>query len=82
MAHPGFDLVDLCRVDARLLANRRGGLARDDAGFGQRVARGYLHLEPLRVTVFVAPQAGHLRPRITWNHTRLPFALGSTGTLA
>ena len=66
--HFALDFVDARDVEAGVRAQGVRGFGGDFAGFGQRFARGQLDFQPLREAVFVAEDAAHLGPRVSWNH--------------
>ena len=71
VADLGLDFVDARDVDARAFAKLRGSLARDNARLGERVRRGQLDVEPLPEFVLVAPDAAHLRTRVSCDQSQL-----------
>ena len=72
VADLGFDFVDARHIDARAFAQLRGGFARDDARFGERFRRGQLDVEPLPEFVLLAPDAAHLRTRVSCDQILAP----------
>ena len=67
----GLDLKNTINVEVGALADGLGGFLGHDAGGSQRFGGGNLHGQPGAKTVFVAPNAAHLGPGITWNHGTL-----------
>ena len=66
-----FDLVDLRLSNVggvALFPDGAGGLYRNDADFGQRVAGMRLDLEPDAEACLWRPDGDHLGPRIAWDH--------------
>ncbi len=66
--HVAFDLQEAIDGHGCVAPQQFGGFTRDLAGFGQRLGRGELDLEPLLVPVLVAPHSAHLRAGITGDH--------------
>ena len=66
--HLGFkfrDALHHARIDARLLANFRGGRGRHDSRFGQRFRGGQLHFQPAAEFALLAPDPAHLFARVS-----------------
>ena len=61
----GFELGDALEIEITFAADGLRGVLRHQAGFGENFAGGDLHLQPGAELVFVAPDAAHLRPRVT-----------------
>ena len=72
VAHARFDFEDVRNVDAGTLANASCSFARDDTGLRKNVCRRQLDIQPLLESVFVAPDAAHLRTRVPWYQRRSP----------
>src|SRR5690606_14134441 len=66
--HLALDLVDALDVEGATLPHRLGGLLRDDAQFGQRVAGVGFNLELDAEPGFGFPQRRHGGTRIAWDH--------------
>src|SRR5205085_9125789 len=73
-----LDLPYAFHVKATALTDGAGCFRRHQAGFGQSVAGGDLHLQPLPEAVFVAPDPSHLRPGVSRDH-RITSGAGLSG---
>ena len=68
MLHLGLNLVDAFEVEVGAVADGRGGVFGHDAGLGQGLGGGDLDREPGAEAVIFAPDAGHFRPGVAWDH--------------
>ena len=55
-------------LEVGALADGFGGIFGDEAGFGEGFGGGDFDGEPGAESVFVAPDAGHLRAGVAWDH--------------
>src|SRR5882762_2865336 len=67
----GFDLENPVDIEICALADGLGRFFGHDAGFGQSLRGRDLDRQPGAEAVFVAPDAGHFRPGIAWDHGAL-----------
>ena len=78
----GFDLANALHVEARFFANARDRRLGHFAESSQALGREDLHVEPFLKTIFLGPDAAHLRPRITRDHaSMMPYERSNVQTI-
>jgi hypothetical protein len=81
MLHARFEFVDARHIHFRAAAQKGGSFFGNLPGLGKGVRGGKLNIEPLLVTVSVAPDAAHFFAGITWNHLGVSGDIHSNDTV-